>query len=78
MGETFDTIKKAFKDSADKTADSAEKVSDPPTHTSSNNANDNREFESRRKEPMNLEGISEHEPTAVKRDKNPGVAGDPV
>lgn len=30
------------------------------------------------KEPMNPEDIAEHEPTAVKRDKNQGTSGDPV
>lgn len=30
------------------------------------------------KEPMNPEDIAEHEPTAVKRDKNQGSSGDPV
>ena len=78
MGETFDRIKKIFKDTADKTADSADKVADPQTYTGSNNPNENRDFQRRRKEPMNPEDISEHEPTAVKRDKKPGIAGDPV
>ncbi|HEY7756654.1 MAG TPA: hypothetical protein VIA08_00310 [Nitrososphaeraceae archaeon] len=30
------------------------------------------------KEPMNPEDMAEHEPTAVKRDKNQGSSGDPV
>ena len=30
------------------------------------------------KDPMSPENISEHEPTAVKRDKNNGSSGDPV
>ncbi len=75
MGETFDRIKKIFKDSADKTADSADKVADPQTYTNPNNANEDRDYERRGKEPLNPEANSEHEPTAVKRDKNPGVAG---
>jgi len=29
-------------------------------------------------EPMNPEDIAEHEPTAVKRDKNQGTSGDAV
>lgn len=37
MGETFDRIKKLFKDTADKTADSADKVADPQTYTNPNN-----------------------------------------
>jgi hypothetical protein len=78
MGETFDRINKAFKDTADKTADSAGKVADTQTYTNPNNANENRDYERRGKEPVNPEAISEHEPTALKRDKNAGVAGDPV
>ena len=78
MRETFDRNKRAFKDTADKTADSAEKVADPQTYTGSNNANENTDYERRGKEPMNPEDISEHEPTAVKRDKNQGDTGDPV
>ena len=79
MGETFDRIKKVFKDTTYKTADSAGKVADPQTYTGSNNPNENRDFQRRRrKEPMNPEDISEHEPTAVKRDKNQGDTGDPV
>lgn len=53
MRETFDRIKRAFKDTADKTADSAEKVADPQTYTDSNNANENRDYVRRGKEPMN-------------------------
>jgi hypothetical protein len=30
------------------------------------------------KEPLNPEDIAEHEPTAVKRDKNQGSSGNPV
>jgi hypothetical protein len=78
MGETFDRINKAFKDTADKTSDSPVKVADPQTYTNPNNANENRDYECRGKEPVNPEAIAEHEPTALKRDKNPGVAGDPV
>lgn len=81
MGGTFDRINRAFKDTADKTADSADKVADPQTYTNPNNANENRDYERRGKEPVNPDAISEHEPTALKRDKNPGVegvAGDPV
>lgn len=37
MGETFDRIKKLFKDTADKTADSADKVADPQIYTNPNN-----------------------------------------
>ena len=78
MGETFDRIKKVFRDTGEKTNDSVEKITDPDTYTGSNNVNENRYYEKRGKEPMNPEDISEHEPTAVKRDKNQGDTGDPV
>ena len=68
MGETFDRIKKIFKDTADKTADSADKVADPQTYTNPNNEMKIGINERRGKEPLNPEAISEHEPTAVKRD----------
>lgn len=61
MGETFDRINKAFKDTADKTADSAGKVADTQTYTNPNNANENRDYERRGKEPVNPEAISEHD-----------------
>lgn len=78
MGETFDRIKKAFRDTRQKTSDSVEKIADPDTYTGSNNVNENRNYEKAGKEPMNPEDIAEHEPTAVKRDKNQGNTGDPV
>jgi hypothetical protein len=77
MGEIFDRIKNAFRDNADKAVDSA-KVADPKNYTGSNNVNENSDYEKGRKEPMNLEDIAEHEPTAVKRDKSQGDAGDLV
>lgn len=78
MGETFDRIKKAFRDTGEKTSDSVEKIANPDTYTGSNNANENRDYEKRGKEPMDPEDIAEHEPTAVKTDKNQGDIGEPV
>lgn len=78
MGETFDRIKKAFKGCAQKTANSAEKVADPQTYAGSKNANENRDYERKGREPMNPEDIWGDEPAAVKRDKNQGHAGDSV
>ena len=43
MDNTFDKIKRAFRGTAEKTTDSAEKVADPDVYTGSNNANENRE-----------------------------------
>jgi hypothetical protein len=78
MGNTFDKIKRAFRGTAEKTADSAEKVADPNVYTGSNNANENKENEKAGKEPMNAEDIAERKPIAVKRDNNQGSKGDPV
>ena len=42
MGNIFDKIKRAFRGTAERTTDSAEKVADPDVYTGSNNANENR------------------------------------
>ena len=79
-GDTFEKIKKGVKDTAEKITDSAEKVADPDTYTGSDEEKEvNRQNnEAGGKEPMNPEDIAEHEPTAVKRDKNKGGSGEPV
>ena len=53
MDNIFDKIKRAFRDTADKTTDSAQKVADPEVYTGSYNANENRENEKGGTEPMN-------------------------
>ena len=72
MENTFNKIK-------DKAKDVAEKVTDKDTYTGNEDQN-NYATEGQRgnKEPMNPEHIAEHEPTAVKRDKNQASSGDPV
>ena len=75
---TFDKIKEGFKKTADKVEDSAEKVADPDTYTGSKDEKEYRENEKGGSEPMNPEDIAEHEPTAVKRDKNQETSGDAV
>jgi len=79
-GDTFEKIKKGVKDTAEKITDSAEKVADPDTYTGSYEEKEvNRQNnEAGGKEPMNPEDIAEHEPTAVKRDKNKRGSGEPV
>jgi hypothetical protein len=81
-GDTFEKIKKGIKDTAEKITDSAEKVADPDTYTGSDEENEikkNREYnEAGGKEPMNPEDIAEHEPTAVKREKNKEGSGEPI
>ena len=72
MTDTFDEIK-------DKAKNMSEKVTDKDTYTGNEDQSDYRsEGERGNKEPMNPENIAEHEPTAVKRDKNQGSSGDPV
>ena len=75
---TFDKIKEGFKKTAEKVEDSAEKVADPDTYKGSKDEKEYRENEKGGSEPMNAEDIAEHEPTAVKRDKNQGTSGDGV
>ncbi|HSA73897.1 MAG TPA: hypothetical protein VLD84_08085 [Nitrososphaeraceae archaeon] len=70
MSNTFDKIKRVFGYTAEKTADLAQKVTDPDVYTGSNNTDENRE-EKGGKEPMNVEDIAERKPTAVKRDTDP-------
>ena len=76
---TFDKIKEGFKKTADKVEDTAKDVVDPDTYTGSDKERETRDYnEAGGKEPMNPEDIAEHEPTAVKRDKNQGTSGDAV
>ena len=70
MSNIFDKIKRAFRDTAEKSTDSAQNVTDPEVYTGSNNANENRENEKGGKEPMSAEDFAERKPTAVKRDNN--------
>jgi hypothetical protein len=55
--------------------DTAEEVVDADTYTGSDDERENREYnESGSKEPMIPEDITEHEPTAVKRDQGTDIA----
>ena len=77
--DTFEKVKKGVKETAEGIKETAEEAIDPDTYTGSQDERKNREFnEAGGKEPMNPEDIAEHEPTAVKRDKNQGSSGDPV
>ena len=77
--DTFEKVKKGVKETAEGVKETAEEAIDPDTYTGSDDERKNREFnEAGGKEPMNPEDIAEHEPTAVKRDKNQGSSGDPV
>lgn len=72
MEDTFDKIK-------DKAKNVAEKVTDKDTYTGNEDQGDyTSEGQRGDREPMNPQDIAEHQPTAVKRDKNQGSSGDPV
>ena len=71
MTDTFEKVKEWFKKTADK-------VTDSDTYLGSDAEKNNSENKSGGKEPMNPEDIAEHEPTAVRRDKNQGGSGEPV
>lgn len=71
MEDTFEKVKEEAKKAADK-------ITDSDTYLGSDDEKERRENEKGGKEPMNPEDIAEHEPTAVKRDKNQGSSGDPV
>ena len=80
--DTVRGVKEGVEETAEGVKDTAEEVVDPNTYTGSDEEkeiNKNREYnEAGGKEPMNPEDIAEHEPTAVKRDKNKGGSGEPV
>lgn len=71
MGDTFEKVKEGAKKAAGK-------ITDSDTYLGSHDEKENRQNEKGEKEPMNPEDIAEHEPTAVKRDKNRGSSGEPV
>lgn len=71
MGDTFEKVKEGAKKTADK-------ITDSDTYLGSHDEKENRQNEKGEKEPMNPQDIAEHEPTAVKRDKNQGSSGEPV
>jgi hypothetical protein len=69
--DTYEKVK-------DEVKKAAKKVTDSDTYLGSDDKKENRVNEKGGEEPMNPEDIAEHEPTAVKRDKNQGSSGDPV
>lgn len=72
MEDTFDKIK-------DKAKNVAEKITDKDTYTGNEDQGDyTSEGQRGEREPMNPQDIAEHQPTAVKRNKNQGSSGDPV
>jgi hypothetical protein len=85
-GDSFEKIKKGFKetgegvkegleDTAEGVKDTAEKITDSDTYTGSDEEKKNREYnQAGGKEPMKPEDIAAHEPTAVKRDQDTEIA----
>jgi hypothetical protein len=72
--DTAERVIEGVKDTIKGVKDTAEEV-DAVTYTGSDDERENREYsESGSKEPMNPEGIVEHEPTAVKRDQGTDIA----
>jgi uncharacterized phage infection (PIP) family protein YhgE len=72
--DTVKGVKEGVEETAEGVKDTAEEV-DADTYTGSDDERENREYnESGSKEPMNPEGIAEHEPTAVKRDQGTDIA----
>jgi hypothetical protein len=83
-----DTVQ-GVKEGVDKTADAfeetADEVAETDTYKRISQERKNTKYDENRdndksggKEPMNPEDIAEHEPTAVKRDKNQGTSDDAV
>ena len=74
-GDTFEKIKKGIKETAEDVKETAEKVTDTDTYTGSDEEKKNRDYnESGGKEPMSPEDMAAHEPTAIKRNQDTGIA----
>jgi hypothetical protein len=75
--ETAEGVKEGVKETAEGVKEGAEKVTDSDTYTGSDEEREKRDYnESGGKEPMSPEDIAAHEPTAVKRDQDTGIAGE--
>ena len=73
--DTVKGVKEGVEETAEGVNDTAEEVVDADTYTGSDDERENREYnESGSKEPMIPEDITEHEPTAVKRDQGTDIA----
>ena len=75
--DSFEKVKKGLKETAEGVKETAERVTDSDTYTGSDEEREKRDYnESGGKEPMSPEDIAAHEPTAVKRDQDTGIAGE--
>jgi hypothetical protein len=72
---TAEGVKEGVKDTAEGVKDTAEEAVEPNTYTGSEGQRKKSDYnEAGGKEPMNPEDIASHEPTAVKRDEDKGIA----
>jgi hypothetical protein len=76
--ETAEDVKEGVEETGEEIKEGAEEATDSDTYVSSEGEGEVLESEGDEKAPMNPEDIAEHEPTAVKRDKNQSTSGDPV
>ena len=75
--ETAEGVEETAEDAAEGVEETAEKVTDSDTYLGSDKEMEKRDYnEVGGKEPMNPEDIAAHEPTAVKRDQDTGIAGE--
>jgi len=76
--ETAEGVKEGVEETAEGVKEGVEEVTDSDTYVDTKDQSEVTENEADGKEPMNPDDISEHEPTAVKRDQNQGTSGDAV
>ncbi|CAN5586762.1 hypothetical protein BH18THE1_BH18THE1_00820 [soil metagenome] len=76
--ETAEGVKEGIEETGEDVKEGAEEVTDSDTYVDTKDESEVTENEADGKEPMNPDDISEHEPTAVKRDQNQGTSGDAV
>ena len=76
--ETAEGVKEGVEETGEDVKEGVEEVTDSDTYVDTKDESEVTENEADGKEPMNPDDISEHEPTAVKRDQNQGTSGDAV
>ena len=76
--ETAEGVKEGVEETGEDVKEGVEEVTDSDTYVDTKDQSEVTENEADGKEPMNPDDISEHEPTAVKRDQNQGTSGDAV
>jgi uncharacterized phage infection (PIP) family protein YhgE len=76
--EGVEDVKEGVEETGEDVKEGAQEVTDSDTYVDTKDEGEVTENEADGKEPMNPDDISEHEPTAVKRDQNQGTSGDAV